>query len=122
MKKIAISPQNQGFTFLELLVALALFSSGLLGILQLQFMTHRHLQEAVYTTRAVQQAYNLSAQLTVFNATSGSALAWQLQHAWNSDNKKLLPQGQGAMTANSITVFWEQERQISVQLQRGRSS
>ncbi len=110
----------KGFTFLELLIALALFSVGLLGILQLQFFAQRQLQEAVYVTRGLQQAYNLSALLMMFEAQPYSARAVQLQQQWNMDNARLLPHGKGTFEFNKINVFWESPLSIEqVQLHYG---
>ncbi len=98
--------EHAGFTFLELLIALALFSAGLLGLLQLQFLAQRQLQEALYVTSAAQQAYNLSSLWTMFNCGPGSSLAYRLEHTWNEDNARLLPQGEGRFESDGIHVFW----------------
>ncbi|MFA6037690.1 MAG: prepilin-type N-terminal cleavage/methylation domain-containing protein [Legionellales bacterium] len=103
-----VSQRNmKGFTFLELLIALAIFSAGLLGVLQLQFLAQRQLYEAVYVSRAVQQAYNLSALLMMFDAQPNSARARQLQEDWNLMNAQLLPEGAGNLEHSKITVFWK---------------
>lgn len=99
--------KNKGFTFLELLIALAIFSAGLLGVLQLQFLAQRQLYESVYVSRAVQQAYNLSALFMMFDAKPNSSRAKQLQAEWNLINAQLLPEGIGNFEHSKITVFWK---------------
>jgi prepilin-type N-terminal cleavage/methylation domain-containing protein len=91
---------NKGFTFLELLMALAIFSAGLLGILQLQFLAQRQLYDAIYISRAVAQAYNLSALMIMFDDSS-------VIEDWNLRNAKILPEGDGQLNDNTITVSWK---------------
>lgn len=104
---------ERGFTFLELLMALALFSTGLLGVLQLQFLAQRQLYDAVYVARGVQQAYNLSSLLTMFEALPGSGRALALQAMWNLDNARVLPGGEGTLESFMITVFWDNPLTVS---------
>ncbi len=101
------SQNNKGFTFLELLIALAIFSAGLLGVLQLQFLAQRQLYDAVYISRAVQQAYNLSALFIMFDAAPNSARALQLQEDWNVRNAEILPEGNGQVMGDVISVTWK---------------
>lgn len=101
-----IQKHHQGFTFLELFVALAIFSAGLLGILQLQFLSARQMYEAVYISRAVQQAYNLSTLLLMFDANMNSSLAHQLEVDWNLYSAEILPEGEGRIEGLQIKVFW----------------
>jgi prepilin-type N-terminal cleavage/methylation domain-containing protein len=113
--------KTKGFTFLELLIALALFSAGLLGLLQLQFLAQRQLQETLYVTRAFNQAYNLSALLTIFEAAPGSALAQQLLQHWNADNAQVLPNGVGTLEHDLISVSWQSPLSIEkIQLHLGK--
>ena len=103
----AFQYHTKGFTFLELLIALAIFSAGLLGILQLQLLTQRQLSDAVYISRAVQQAYNLSSLFIMFDTTAHSHLAVQLQTDWNVRNADILPEGSGHIKGNNIIVTWK---------------
>ncbi len=91
---------TKGFTLLELLIALAIFSAGLLGILQLQFLAQRQLYDAVYISRAAQQAYNLSALLIMFDTAP-------VFDDWNLRNAQILPEGDGQLKGNTITVSWK---------------
>ena len=93
----------KGYTFLELILALAIFSAGLLGILQLQALTQRQWQESQYISVAIMQAYSASALLTSF-AKEGDLS--QPLSSWQADLAQLLPQGEGVITATTITVFW----------------
>jgi prepilin-type N-terminal cleavage/methylation domain-containing protein len=106
-----ITLNHRGYTFLELLMALSIFSIGLLGVLQLQMQGSRQLHESVYISRAAMQAYNLSAAWTMFDAAPGSALANDLMDTWNKTNAVLLPQGEGSFIISGnegmITVTWD---------------
>lgn len=101
----------RGFTLLEFLLALAIFSIGLLGLLQLQLIAQKQLQESLYTSRAVIQAYNLSALWTMFAAKPSSSLAQQLEISWNQQNAQLLPAGDGRWHQQGqqtvISVLWD---------------
>ncbi|MGA2654494.1 MAG: prepilin-type N-terminal cleavage/methylation domain-containing protein [Gammaproteobacteria bacterium] len=118
-----VSQQNtKGFTFLELLIALAVFSAGLLGVLQLQMLVQRQMYDALYISRAVQQAYNLSALLIMFNASKNSALSMQLQTDWNTRNAEILPEGSGEIKGENIVVVWQSPLEVNksvVEMQYG---
>lgn len=102
-----------GFSFLELIIALGLFSAGLLGILQLQFLAQLQLQQAMYTHRALLQAYHLSTQLILFPMQS-------VEREWAAALAHLLPSGEGRLEADQITVTWMSGGNTQqVQLKRG---
>ncbi len=102
-----------GFTFLELIIALALFSAGLLGILQLQLLAGLQLQESVYTHRAVLEAYRLSTLFILFPMQSH-------EEPWAAELAHLLPDGSGHLDANQITVTWNSGAKTQqIQLKRG---
>lgn len=112
----------RGFTFLELLIALTIFSAGLLGILQLQFLAQRQIHEAVYISRASIQAYNLSALFIMFDTTPHSVVGLTLQDDWNEYNAHILPQSKGEVTSQAIIVDWHNPLYVEksqVKLQHG---
>lgn len=122
-----IIEREKGFTFLELLIALGLFSIGLLGVLQLQYWAQRQLQEAIYVNRAFEQAYNFSALLQMFSAKPMSALSQTLQQQWNEENAQVLPNGYGELIPQGngafIKVYWQSPVQSAqIQLYDARAS
>jgi prepilin-type N-terminal cleavage/methylation domain-containing protein len=122
----------RGFTFLELMIALVIFSMGLLGLLQLQLVSRQQLQESMYGSRAIMQAYNLLALNTMFATTRDSSLSQQLYSEWNKTNATLLPNGEGLWVIEEdkhvLSVFWDSiidahfcddEHRACVKLQQG---
>lgn len=98
---------SKGFTFLELLIALTIFSMGLLGVLQLQIHAQLQLQQSIYLSRAAVQAYNLPTLWHIFETTAHESLGTQLHTQWNEKNAALLPQGKGIVSHEKITVTFD---------------
>jgi len=131
-----IPPQGatRGFTLVEVLVALAILSIGLLGIAKLQVSMVRYNQEAFLRTQATLQAYDMADRMRanlqgVQNGSydniasipsdpgclgSGCTPATMAQYdayAWNTANANTLPSGAGSVTAAgngrfTIAVNW----------------
>ncbi len=129
---------QQAFTLVEVMVALVVFSIGLLGLAGLQSLGMQNNQTAFFRTLAMQQAYNMSNRMREnivavdagnYNAipkTAGalgtncitstctpSALASFDQFEWNTNNAALLPGGQGTVTKDGadqfvICVMWNE--------------
>lgn len=132
--------QSAGFTLLEVMIALVIFSIGLLGLAGLQAGGLRSNYTAELRTIAMIQAQdmaerilanpqgvdanaydNLAAaipgQVDCVNANCGPINMANFDHyEWNTANDNLLPagvgrvQGGGAGTAFTITVMWDEDR------------
>ena len=110
--------QSQGFTLLEVMIAMVVFSIGLLGLAGLQALGIQNNQTAFNRTIAMQQAYNMVDRMrnnvdaviagsysfdssvgtvTDCNTTACNAatIAASDKNEWNTNNKTLLPQGRG---------------------------
>jgi len=122
--KIKCKKQNQqAFTLVEVMVAMVVFSVGLLGLAGLQSLGMTNNQTAFNRTMAMQQAYNMSDRMrdntsgvNAFNydalntstpalgtncilATCTPAALTIFDHfEWNTNNGTLLPEGRGSVT------------------------
>ena len=127
--KTHIKKQN-AFTLVEVMVAMVIFSVGLLGLAGLQSLGMTNNQTALLRTIAMQQAYNMSDRMRnniaaidagnydaldenipalgtnclTANCTP-AALASFDHFEWNSNNATQLPQGQGMVTAIGANQF-----------------
>ncbi len=135
-KKIKLKTHKQyGFTLVEVMVAMVIFSVGLLGLAGLQSLGMTNNQTAFNRTIAMQQAYNMSDRIrnniagvnaTSYDAldTSTPALATNCIMAaclpaalaafdhfeWNTNNDVLLPEGKGSVTLIARTPLATQLR------------
>ena len=129
---------QDGFTLLEILVAIVVLSIGLLGLAGLQAVSLNNNQIAYYRAIASQQAYDMAdrirANLAGVNANAYNALAAGLpagnpdcfsavcsaaniavfdHRQWNTMNARLLPTGNGTVAgaggAFVITVMWTEK-------------
>ena len=69
--------RHAGFTMLEILVALIVLATGLLGLLALQLHTMRAQQDAHFESIATQSASDIFEQLSAARGSDGSAGDWQ---------------------------------------------
>ena len=126
-----------GFTLLEVLIALVIFSFGLLALAALMAKGLQYNTSALYRSYASTQAYDMADRMranrlgiTAGNydsisgagsdpvcITTGCTPAQMAQYdgwAWNSANADLLPSGSGSVTAAgttyTITVTWSEGR------------
>lgn len=112
---------QQGFTLLEILIALVILSVGLLGLAGLQLNGLRSNQDSYYLTQAMAQAYDMADRMRANMAGYGEGdynniaatvpaspskdcatstcsaleMAQYDAYQWNTANDKLLPQGIG---------------------------
>ena len=126
---------QRGFSMIELLVSLVVLAIGLLGLAALQTTALRNNQSSYFTTIATSQIQSMADRMRAnpsglsdgdYNSISGIPSdpgcnpCTPAQHAqrdayqWNTDNRNLLPSGQGTVTANgstyTITVMWDNDR------------
>jgi type IV pilus assembly protein PilV len=128
---------QQGFSLLEVLMALVILSIGLLGIAALQTIGLKVNHDAYQRTQAVFQAYDIIDRMrangqglsagtynsVASGATPGSAncasaactpveLAEYDIRTWNQANAKILSAGKGAISSDAglytITVSWSE--------------
>jgi len=126
-----------GFTLVEVMVAMVIFSVGLLGLAGLQSLGVQNNQTAFFRTIAMQQAYNMGDRMrnnisgVIANqydaldeniptlrdcltaACTPNDLAQFDHFEWNTNNAAELPDGQGTVTALGndrflICVMWNE--------------
>ncbi len=131
------SIQN-GFSLLEVLIALLVLSVGLLGLAGLQLNGLRSNQDSYNLSQAMAQAYDMAdrmrANMPGFYASNYDAISTTIPadpgcittgcnstqmaqydaYQWNTANANLLPNGKGTVTTTgnirTITVMWDQLR------------
>ena len=135
-----IPPRQKGLSLIEVMIALAVFSFGLLALAALMASGLKYNTSALHRSYAINQAYDMADRMRAnrlaldpgyYNDLSDSGTdpgciesgctpkqmaqydTWQ----WNTDNERLLPDGAGTVTLRSgnsgiftITVAWNDDR------------
>jgi len=140
MKNIQANRQQNGFTMLEVLVAIVVLAFGLLGLAGLQADGLRNNTSAYLRSQATLMAYDMMDRMRAnmhgvesgdYNnlmgttptdpscITTGCSVAQMAQHdayEWSQQLAEILPSGQGRVIGNgagsafSITVMWDDRR------------
>ena len=135
-----IPPRQKGLSLIEVMIALAVFSFGLLALAALMTSGLKYNTSALHRSYAINQAYDMADRMRAnrlaldpgyYSDLSDSGTdpgciesgctpkqmaqydTWQ----WNTDNERLLPDGAGTVTLRSgnsgiftITVAWNDDR------------
>lgn len=128
---------QQGFTLLEILVAIVVLSIGLLGLAGLQAVSLNNNQIAYFRAIATQQANDMADRIRansagvlagkyddldttipsdpncVANVCTATQMATADHSQWNTNNQRLLPSGTGTVASGAggtfvITVSWNE--------------
>jgi len=112
----------QGFTLLEVLISLVLLSFILLGFDEMEIYSLRSISAAYYFHIATEQLNSMIERLH----TAGINFSVNEQiDIWNSQNKQLLPTGEGEITGSypnyTITLYWGDTPHICQEIHLGQS-
>jgi type IV pilus assembly protein PilV len=129
--------RNHGFTLLEVMIALVIFSFGLLALAALMAKGLQYNTSALHRSYASSQAYDMADRMRAnhlgidagnYDSVSGTGTdpgcissgctpAQMAQYdgwAWNSVNATVLPSGSGTIarsgTTYTITLRWDDDR------------
>ena len=130
--------RQQGLSLIEVMIALAVFSFGLLALAALMASGLKYNTSALHRSYATSQAYDMADRmranrlgLVSYNSLSGlgadpgcietgctpEKMAQYDHWQWNNYNARLLPQGSGTVSVKSsdpdiytITITWNDER------------
>lgn len=97
-----LARNSRGFSLLEILIALAILSVCLLGIVGLENAAFKRTYAAYLRSIAVIQINNMVERVRAGAAPECSN--------WNAENKLLLPHGNGKCSATKIAVCWRYTR------------
>jgi type IV pilus assembly protein PilV len=98
----------KGFSFIEVLITLLVFSLGLLGIAGLEIIALRNTQKSYMRSIATVQIASMLERLHA-NHSSNTRSAECLK--WNQENQQLLPQASGNCSCQNsicyVTIKWK---------------
>ena len=128
---------QKGLSLIEVMIALAVFSFGLLALAALMASGLKYNTSALHRSYATSQAYDMADRmranrlgLVSYNSLSGlganpvcietgctpEKMAQYDRWQWNNDNARLLPKGTGTVCLTSdpdiytITIHWNDDR------------
>ena len=95
------SVQNtaQGFSLLELLIALSVFSIGLLGVLTLQLTAMKEAHLTLLHSQAERQVSNFAESYRVSSLGMNQAI-------WENENRLYLPHAQSKTSTTEVRLLW----------------
>lgn len=105
--------KQAGFSLIEGLISIALFSFGVLAIMGMQAQGIKHAGESKYRTDASFLANQLVGQMWSdrANLASYANAAYAPRASWNQNISATLPSGVGAVLVNltqvTVTVTWQ---------------
>ena len=94
-----VPTKHYGFGFIEVLVALFIFSFGLLGIAALQTVALQRNYNGLLRSLAISQLMNGYNRIIAGKESRELLL-------WNQMNKKLLPGGEGVYQDKTVRLCW----------------
>ena len=133
-------PEIRGFTLLEVMIAMVIFSVGLLGLAGMQARGLQSNTTAQFRTIATIQAYDMADRIRAnprgiadgdydamginipgaVNCFTANCTATQMarldHHEWNTNNGNVLPSGRGTVAGAgagsrfTIIVMWDEDR------------
>jgi len=136
----SLSLAQDGFTLLEVMIALLIFSIGLLGLAGMQIHGMQNTQKALVRSIAIQQAYDMSERiranragimagdydnLNISDITCAqdkenpcSTIPHRDFEDWYNSNASTLPSGEGTVRGENgvitVTVHWNEDRDKEV--------
>lgn len=104
---------QQGFSLLELMIALAMFSFALLAAIKMQVQAQHMLSDALLRSKAI---YLASSQKEILFLTSAANPAPILQQHWQSELHSQLPEVQFSLNKtepNTFVFSWRSQHSYS---------
>lgn len=104
---------NQGFSLLEVLIALAILSIGLFGFVEAQLIALQQDQAAYLQSVALAQLRNMAELIHACGADGKNAAVCLNQeiNRWQKENKRLFPQADSKVVAKGssyqLTIQWQ---------------
>ncbi|MBY0544900.1 MAG: prepilin-type N-terminal cleavage/methylation domain-containing protein [Gammaproteobacteria bacterium] len=98
LEPIPFSENTSGFSLLEVLLSVSIFSVALLGLLGMQTASIQTAYSALLRSQAQIQLVNIAGQCLV--SSFPNIVDWQ------KSNTFYLPQGIGSLHGNSVTLSW----------------
>lgn len=119
MNRKIINKNQRGFTLLEAMIALVIFSVGLLGLAGMQMTGMQSNHSAMMRTIATLQSYDMAERIRSnrvdnYAAPAANTIAEADIATWNQMNGRELPSGQGQVRALpggvNVIVLWDEDR------------
>ncbi len=95
---------KRGFSLLETLIALSIFTIGFLALLKVEVLVIRQQNSALVRSLAIQQLTNI-VDLMLYPKWHNHQAQWQQQ--WRQQIEKLLPNGTVQINNSHIKIQWQ---------------